>query len=1046
MNFFTKPKFMMMKKIYEKLKLLLVVFAFLQAINAQAQTVVTGKVSDSDNSESLPGVSVSVKGGKMSTSTDLNGNFKIQVPNTNSILVVSFIGYKPQEVNVGDLSTVNVRLVSDNIAMSEVVVVGYGTTKKVNLTGAVDVIKADRLENRPISNVGEGLQGLAPNLNVEVTSGDPSKPPTFNIRGFESINGGSPLILVDNVPMDLNSINPEDIKSVTILKDGAASAIYGARAAFGVILVETKNGVQGKTVVRLSSQLTLNKPIFNVDPIENGYEYALERNRIASRDLSNPAYDAAYIEGLRKYWTEPGNPPFAVVNGEFQNYVNTNLSRDLLSDFSPRQKYDLSVSGATDKASYYTSFGYFNTDGYLNYKGNDNFQRYNILAKGDYKLKKWLSFDQQITVNMERSDKPAALDIKRIIRNEPFRPHVVPLIPGFEKYEGQYWEHGLTILPELENGGRLNDNNSDLWLKSGLTATPLNGLKFRTDFSYNSFNRQIQDAQPSFDLISQIITADNPVSKAGLDRIEVERNYNQYYVFNSYLEYTVPKLKDHYLRGLVGYNQEWDSNSSIGGTSSTFVTPSVIDVSATTGVQTLTGGRSLATLRGAFYRLNYNYKERYLVEANGRYDGTSRFPAKDRFGFFPSFSAAWRISEETFMTNTRNFLDNLKIRGSYGSLGNQLLGNNFYPYIASLPASFSNFVFNSGQTPTVRMSGLVSPTLTWEKVVSKNLGLDVAMLDGRLESFFEVYTRDTKDMLMRKEYPDILGIRAPQENAADLRTTGFEFSAKWNDRLSKDFGYHVDFNLSNWTSKITKYDNPTGSLSEYYVGQQIGEIWGYETKGIIQTPEDLANIPDQSRIGNNWRVGDLEFVDQNGDGKINEGENTLADPGDLIRIGNSNPQYSFGLNTGVNYKGFSIDLFFQGIGKRDYMPSNRLYTWFFPWSSLNGDKSWLTDTWTPDNRDAYFPGATLDGKNFRPQTRFLQNAAYVRLKNLTVAYNLPTALVTKVGLNNVKMFLGGQNLFQLSKIRRPLDPEYVFSNSIDYPLFKSYTFGLVVNL
>lgn len=1039
----------MIKKFYRLLKLLLLITALTQASNSQAQqTEITGKVTDAVKGEALPGVAISVKGAKQSTMTDANGDFRIQVPGANATLVFSYMGFKLQEVSVANQSKINIKLVEDNFAMDEVVVVGYGTTKKVNLTGAVDVVKAERLENRPILNAGEGLQGLAPNLNVTVNSGDPTSPPQFNIRGFESINGGSPLVLVDNVPMDLNQINPEDIKSVTILKDGAASAIYGARAAFGVILVETKSGVTG-TNVRLSSQLSWNKPIWHVDQIDNGYEYALERNRIAVRDKSNPLpYDATYLDGLQKYWSDPANnPAFKLVNGTFQNYANENLADNLMSAFSPRQKYDLSISGASEKASYYTSFGYLNTDGYLNNAGNDNFKRYNVLAKGDYKLKKWLSFDQQITLNMQRSDKSSAADINTIIRNEPTRSHVVPLIPGYEQYEGKYWSHGLMILPQLENGGRETFSSSDLWLKSGITLTPLKGFKVRSDFSYNTFNREFQDAQPSFEVISLALNSNNPVERFGRDAIDVNRRFDQYYVFNTYAEYEVSKFKNHYIKGMVGYNQEWDYNTGISGSSNTFISPSVIDVSATTGIQKLSGGKSHSSLRGAFYRLNYNYKERYLVEANGRYDGTSRFPKNDRFGFFPSFSAGWRISEESFMEKTRNIIDNLKLRASYGSLGNQLLGdNNLYPYIPSMPSGFSNFILNSGQTPIVGMAGLVSPTLTWEQVVSKNVGVDISLFRGRLESFFEVYTRDTKNMLMRMDYPDVLGTGAPLENAADLRTKGWEFSVKWNDKPSKDISYYVDFNLSDWTSKITKYNNPTGALSEYYVGQQLGEIWGYETKGIIQTPEQLANIPDQSRLGVGWQVGDIEFVDRDIDGIISPGDNTIGNPGDRKIIGNSNPRYSFGFNTGATYKGFSIDVFFQGIGKRDYSPSRSDWTWFYPWRSLNGDKSWLTDSWTEDNRDAYFPAASVISKNFPPQSRYIQNAAYIRLKNLTIGYTIPKRIITKAGLSNLKLYAGAQNLWEYTKMRKPLDPEYVFDNSINYPLFRSYTFGLVVNL
>lgn len=1038
----------MIKKSYQLLKLLLLIITLTRAAELHAQQlVVTGNVID-DTSQGLPGVAITVKGTNISTSTDAKGNFRIEVPNPNSVLVVSFIGLKTQEINVNNRTNINISLNPDDIAMQEVVVVGYGTQKKVNLTGALDVVSGERLAERPIMNAGEGLQGLSPNLNVTVNSGDPAGGVDFNIRGFESINGGSPLILVDNIPMDLNKINPEDIKSLTVLKDGAAAAVYGARAAFGVILVETKSGSQGMRV-NLSSQLSWNKPIWHVDPIDNGYVYALERNRIDERDGRTPTYDATYLDGLQKYWEDPANnPSWALINGTFQNYGYENLSNTLMSSFSPRQKYDLSISGASDKATYYTSFGLFNNDGWINHAGNDNFKRYNILAKGDYKIKSWLSFEQQVRVDMQRSDKPAAADINTVIRNEPTRSHVIPLIPGFEQYEGQYWNHGLMILPNLENGGRETFSNSDIWLKSGVTVKPLKRMTIRSDFSYNIFNRQLQDARPQFEVISQTITQDNPVEKFGDDEISVNRQFNQYYVFNAYGEYEVNDIKNHYIKGMLGYNQEWDYNTTVSGSATTLLSPNIPDISAVTGVQQIGGGKGHASLRGAFYRLNYIFKDRYLFETSGRYDGTSRFPKKDRFGFFPSASAGWRISEEPFMAFSKKVLNNMKIRASYGSLGNQLLGNNnLYPYIPSMGSGFSNFVMGSGQTPFVRMPGLVSPTLTWEQVVSKNLGLDLAFLNNKLEATFDIYTRDTKDMLMRMDYPDVLGTTAPQENAADLRTKGWEVTLGWRDNPSKQFSYRVNLNLADNSSQITKYDNPTGALSEHYVGKNMGEIWGYTTVGIIQTQEQFDNMPDQSALDNGYKVGDIQFADTNGDGVVNQGTNTIGNPGDRSIIGNTTPRYTFGLNTGANYKNFSLDVFFQGVGQRDYMPSNGDWTWFYPWRSYYGDKSWLTDSWTEDNRDAYFPAANIGGRNFKhAQTRFLQSAAYIRLKSLTIGYSLPKTLVSKVGLTNLRLYLGGQNLWEFSKMRKPLDPEYIFDSSIDYPLMRTFTFGLNVNL
>ncbi|WP_245576511.1 SusC/RagA family TonB-linked outer membrane protein [Flexithrix dorotheae] len=1014
------------------------------------QIKVGGKITSSEDGEPLPGVSVLIKGTTTGTTSDMDGNYSLAVPEGSS-LKFSYIGFTSQEIVVGTQSEINIVLEQDLEQLEEVIVVGYGTQKKVNLTGAVDVASGEKLESRPIISVGQGLQGLIPNLNITVPNGDPSQGAQFNIRGYESINGGAPLILVDNVPMDINRINPEDIKNITVLKDGAASAIYGARAAFGVVLVETKQGKKGINV-SVGSQFSWNKPIWHVEPYTNGYEYALDRNLVQEREGQNPYYGEDYMIRLKQYWDDPANnDPYAVVDGRFEQYGLTGVNTELLDNVSPRQKYDVSISGASDKANYYTSFGYLNTDGYLNSEGNDNFKRYNILLKGDFQVADWFAINQQVTVNIQKSDKPSQSSINDLIRTEPIRAFVVPKIEGYEQYEGMFWDNPFTIKADLAQGGREIYTNQDLWMNTGVTLTPIKRLTVKSNFSYNIFNQNFQSSKLPYQLVSFELDQANPLFTTGDDVISIRKQYNQYYVWNNYAEYLIEDWSNHYIKAMVGYNQEWGYNSTINGSSGTVISPQITDIGATSGLQTIGGGQNRATIRGVFYRFNYIFKDRYLFETNGRYDGTSRFPQNDRFGFFPSVSVGWRISEEGFMASTRSFIDNLKIRASYGSLGNQNIrkyrskAQDYYPYIPTMNSGFSSVILGSGQIPFINPPGLVSPTLTWEEVVTQNIGIDLALFNSKFQVSFDIYARDTKDMLLRREYPMALGTAPPAENGADLRTKGWELAIKWKDNVSTDFSYFADLNLADWTAEITKYDNPTGALSEYYVGQKLGEIWGYETVGMIQDEEQLANIPDQSRLGNNFMVGDLEFADLNNDGIISQGENTTSDPGDRKIIGNNSPRYTLGLNAGATYKSFSLSVFFQGVAKRDYYPSAGNWTWFFPWRSRNGDISWPQNSWTPENRDAYFPQMQYDAKNFVSQTRYLQNASYIRLKNITLSYNLPRDLVSKIGLSNLRAYVGAENLWEATKIRKPLDPEYVFDNSINYPLFRSYTMGLNFN-
>jgi TonB-linked SusC/RagA family outer membrane protein len=1033
---------------------------------------VSGTIISEDN-EPLIGVTIQVKGTSLGTISDFDGKYTIELDDPNATLIFSYTGYQAQEVPINGRSTVDVRMLVDVAALEEVVVVGYGSQKKVNLTGAVSSITSDALQNRPIPSVGMGLQGLIPNLNISIRNGDPTRSADFNIRGYESLNGGSPLILVDGVPMDLERINPNDIASVNVLKDASAAAVYGARAAFGVILVETKRGKSGKVNIQLSSELSAAKPIFNMDPVTDPYQFVLARNQANIRTNGAPAYTDDYIAGVKAF-SEGTGPDWAVVDGVLQYYGYNDYQNRLMTDYAPQQRYDLSISGSSENASYYVSLGTLSKDGYLRHENNEKFNRYNALMKADFKVNNWLSLEEKIVFNTQVSDKPHFynwdVNINTVARVSPILPIDFPdldyyLTPGdrdqFEPYIGMHFA-SLNFFPYLEQGGRETFTTNDLWLTQALNLTPLKGLRLRGEFSYNIYHRDYQDVASKIDVIeSQDIQSGVIIGNgfSGNDWINNVSNYNQYYVLNTYAEYTADQSSDHFFKAMVGFNQEWGRYTFSRSQANSLITPLVTDLNATVGGQQTFGGKEHVALRGVFYRLNYIFRDRYLFEANGRYDGTSRFPTDDRFGFFPSFSVGWRISEEPFMASMSNFLDNLKVRASYGELGNQILtrpngSQIYYPYIATMGIGTSPYMMSGGtRTPFVSAAGLVSPTLTWETVVSKNLGLDFTILNNRLDASFDIYTRDTKDMLIDVEYPAILGTAAPQANAADLRTSGWETAVTWRDKIGQDLNYRITLALSDWQTEITKYDNPTGALSEYYEGQKIGEIWGYETVGIFQSPEEVAASPDQSRIGANWRQGDIRYADLNGDGIISPGSNTLSDPGDRRIIGNSTPRYNFGINLDLNYKSWSLATFFQGIGQRDYWPSDGNWTWFFPYNAGHVEWYYITDTWTEENRDAYFPAAhisTNTKQNLERQSRYLQDASYIRLKNVTLSYNFSPTLLSRIGLSGAQIYVAGMNLWEASGIRKPLDPENLhtnilsgenFNGAVEYPLQRIYSVG-----
>ncbi|MFA6831230.1 MAG: TonB-dependent receptor [Bacteroidaceae bacterium] len=1014
---------------------------------------VSGDVVD-DNGEPLIGVSVLVEGTTNGVITDFDGKFKVDVPIDKKILIFSYIGYKEQKINVTDNMTLHVIMKEDNQQLDEVVVVGYGTQKKANLSGAVSSVGSDALQNKPIVSAGQGLQGVIPNLNISIKSGDPSESPTYNIRGNTSINGGGPLVLVDGVPMNVDNLNPNDIKSVTVLKDAGAAAIYGARAAFGVILVETKSASEGKVRITFNTDLILQNPIYNMEPLTDPYKYVTNYNIARERNQMTPSYNEDYIAAVKAYQDDPkNNPEWAIVNGKFQLYGNNNYRDRVMKDYSPMQKYDLSLSGSSQKNKYYISFGFMDSKGFYKGDHNEDYKRYNIIMKNDIEINDWITADSKIIYNGIKSDKVHSYgndsNLNTFSRVAPIRSIVVPRIPGYENMEGMYF-FSLNMLPILESGGRDILKNNSVWLTQGLTLNPMKGLKLRSDFSY-------QTATVRQDIDSRQVLMANTVGlfdgstnsiysygKTANDYVSVVTQNNQYYVINAYAEYT-KKIKTHDFKVMVGYNQEWSKNTSATATANGIITNGVIDLNATNGLQQVKGGKNDLALMGYFYRFNYSYNDIYLLECNGRYDGTSRFPSDSRFGLFPSFSAAWRVSNEKFMEGTRDFLDNLKIRASYGVLGNQALSG-YYPYISSMAVGTSNYQFdNSGYSSVISTPGLVSSSLTWESVVTTNFGLDFTAFDQRLDVSADVYKRKTKDMLMGVSYPSTLGGTSPKENGADLETTGWELAIKWRDHIGEKFNYDLTLSLSDYQAEITKYNNPTGNINTFYEGKKLGEIWGFKTEGIFQSDEEIASAPSQSQLNNRWIPGDIRFANLNDDNVISRGKETLDDHGDLMVIGNTTPRYSYGINLNMNYKNWSVGMFFQGVMKRDYYPSNNRYTWFFPYMGENIETYWLDECWSETNRDAYFPGPLLNNnKNYVSQTRFLQNAAYCRLKNLSISYNVPKCLLNKIGLESVRIGVAGSNLLTFSSIHKPLDPEYIFSGNIDYPLMQTYSANLSV--
>ena len=1044
----------------------LLVLVFVSS-HLMAQQTISGSVSDADGP--LPGATVIVQGTNNGVTTDFDGNFSIQA-NAGDVLELSYVGFQTQRITVSaNQAAIAVTLEADN-ELEEVVVTGYGTQKKVNLTGSVAAVSGEVLEDRPIVNIGEGLQGVIPNLNIDIRNGDPTTSPEFNIRGFESINGGSPLILVDGVPMDLGSVNPNDIASVSVLKDASSAAVYGARAAFGVILIETKKGKTGKATVSFTSEFAWGKPIMFLDPIDDPYVYATARNTANIRTNGAPTFNDDYVAAAKIYSENPTPENAWFRDGTQLNYVGYNNFMDLyLIDWAPQQRHNLSVSGATEKTNYYVSLGVLEKKGWINDKEkNIDYDRYNLLSKVSYNVTDWLEMDTKVLVTVEDNDEPHFYNWDVNINSFARMGHRPVYFPDLPYYltpgdRAQYEEYiGLPFLSVnpmayVQQGGRDLMHQNDILATQGLTITPMKGLKVRAEFSPNYTYIYTQDQRTK---IKGLQNAGNGIDLASItfgegfsatDYLQDRYDKRFYYVFNAYADYTFePEDSNHYLKAIVGFNQEYGDRQYTRSRAYSLITPKITNINATTGPQEVYSGASHVSLRGVFYRLNYIFQDKYLIELNGRYDASSRFPTDSRFDFFPSFSAGWKISEEDFMAGTASWLDALKIRGSYGELGNQLLGSDWYPYIPTMGSNTSPYLLGAGQrAPYVSPAGLVSSDLTWETVTSSNFGIDATLLNSKLDMSFDVFTRTTKDMLMSVTYPDILGTNAPKSNAADLQTKGWELSASWKDQINDDWFYGITLALSDSQAEITKYDNPTNSLNEYYVGQQIGEIWGYETDGLFQSDAEVAAHADLSNLGNNWLAGDLKYLDRNGDGKVDAGNQTLDDPGDRTIIGNESMRYRFGTTFNLQYKNFTLNAFFQGILKGDYFPPTGNWNAFWPYNAGHAEWYYVTDSWSPENPDAYFPAPHIgynDKKNYHTNDRYLQDAAYVRLKQLTFNYKVPQNIVDQLRLKSLSLYYSGQNLWEATNMRKPLDPEVRPTITQEYYKNRTHAFGIKIGL
>lgn len=1064
-------------------------------LSAQNRSI-SGKVFDT-NEEPLIGVTVTIENTTIGAITDIDGAFTLQVPEGKVVLNVSYVGFVPQKVTVASgQSNVTVRLSEDAVLLNEVVVVGYGKQKKVNLTGAVASVGGEELENRVTKSLSSMLQGTVAGLNVTTSSGVPGSSASINVRGITSIHESEPLVLIDGAVGDIDRVNPNDVESISVIKDASAAAIYGARAAFGVILVTTKSGAAkgGKATVRYSGRFGWQAPTTSTDYETTGYWSVYTINQFWQAN-SGTLYVDYTDQDMQELWnrvndkTEHPDRPWVVEdvrNGRNQwvYYGNYDWWHSLYRDNRPMQQHNVSISGGKDDVKYFVSGSYDKQTGILR-ENPDIYRKYNLRSKIDFRINEWLTMSNNTSFYSSQYSYLGDGDVENTLAYSA--RHALACFPqknpdGSWLYSTPYLNYKVANGRHIllgENSHRNVERSTDFTNTTRLVYAPIRELSFTGDFTYRQYqsrntsrsNVMYYREYPDGELLSY-------ATGAGANRLDEAVNTNQYYSTNIFGTYDDTFNQAHHLSVVGGMNYEAWKNKNISAYGENLVSTDLDDLdlvgqnaegATITGVG---GGQNEYALLGIFGRINYDYKNRYLFEVSGRYDGTSRFASGSRWGFFPSASAGWRISEESFFQPVRQWIDNLKVRGSFGSLGNQNISS-YYSFARLISISSLGYTFGEGSV-LPKYSSLSAPIasgMTWETAQQWDFGFDLTMLGNRLNLTVDGYIRDTKDMLTDGvDLPGVYGADLPDMNAADLRTKGYEITLNWRDRLTlgnKPFEYSVGLNLSDYKSVITKYDNENKTFAkDYYEGMEIGEIWGYVTDGLFQTDEEAKAYAEKVDLSyvlkgqtGGWQAGDVKFVDLDGDGKIGIGSNNVDNPGDRKILGNSLPSFSYGISASAQWNGFDVSAFFQGTGNHYWYPAGQSMPFWGPYSYPYLSflqKDFLADVWTAENTDAYFPRAMAysasGGVLSNVNDRYLQNLRYLRFKNLTVGYTLPQSWTGKARIESVRIYFTGENLCYWSPLKkhsRYVDPEAAIDrsdayNNAYYPWQKSFLFGIDV--
>jgi len=987
---------------------------------------ISGTITSLDDGEALPGANILVKGTTHGTVSDIEGKFNLNVNQEDAVLIISSVGYETQEVAIAGQSLINIALSPDLQSLQEVVVVGYGEQQRENLTGSVATLEGKEVAQQPVMQTSQALAGKMPGVTVSSSSGQPGNDAaTIRIRGIGTLGNSDPLILIDGVPGNMNGVDPRDIANISVLKDAAAASIYGSRAANGVVLITTKRGESGEFKVNYNAYAGWQQPT-NFPEYLGGYEYMTYHNMARENLGQDPLYSQEYInEWQQNYKSNP------------DVYPNTDWIDEVFTENGFQQHHHLSLSGGNEFAKVLGSVSYMDQNGNV---PNYNYERYQARLNTDLSISDKLSVNFDLNVRKSKRVQPSG-SMDEIIRQAYRIPPIAAAVYSDGSW-GPGW-NGKNPVAISHVGG--NDEDQYNYFRGILKANyqPVEGINLAfmyapeyqddtgTEFirNYNVYNFQTGD-------LEYVYPGRN--SLAQFNRKTFTNNLNTIATYEK-------QLNDHFLKALIGYELITYRMDYFDAYRDNFPLQDYpqLNVGSRENMQN-SGTAEEWGLQSYFARLNYDYKNKYLLEANVRRDGSSRFAEGNKYGVFPAFSAGWRISEESFMSNV-DVITNLKLRASWGQLGNQNIGT--YPF-ASVISLGNDFLFGGVPQSGAAQTDLANKNISWETTETTNFGLDLGLLNNRLSLGAEYYIRNTKDILLQLPIPLTIGLNAPFQNAGQVKNTGWDLALGWRNNVG-DFSYSINANVSDVINEVVDL-NGTGpyinGASIIREGDPINSIYGYQSAGYFQSQEDVDNAPQQfgALAPGDIRYTNMLTVDSDGDG-VADATDDVINAADKVVIGNPFPRLTYGLSVSLNYKGFDLSMLGQGVGKKDLFLSGDAV-----WAFQNAGKiqSWHLDYWTPENPNAAHPRlvATTSHNNYETSDFWVWNASYFRMRNLTFGYTFSESGLQNSFINSLRVYFSGQNLFTIDNMPKGIDPEAPNATvGASYPITSIYTLGLNLN-